>query len=68
VDGAHVAADALPHLTVSAHGGLAVRRAFSSLGPDLFTPDGALLPDRAAGLVGAGLALRDVPGLEARLD
>lgn len=68
VDGATAELRPLPYVAFTATAGFAVRRAWSGLGPDLFSPDGTALPTGAAGLFGAGIALRDVHALDLRLD
>lgn len=60
VDGAAVELALLPYVTARAHGGLAVRRAWSTFGPELYEPDGTALRDDAGAVVGAGLRSRDL--------
>lgn len=68
VDGLALRTDALPHLSLHAAAGFAVRRRWLDLGPDLFSPDGSALPEEPAPLFSAGLALRGLSALDLRLD
>lgn len=64
VDGAAVEVALVPYVTARAHGGFAVRRAWSTFGPELYEPDGTLLRDDPGAVVGAGLASRDLDALD----
>ncbi len=66
LDGATVEVHALPHLSVEGSAGFAARRGWSDFGPDIYSPDGTVLPDDPGYLVGAALATRELRYARAR--
>jgi hypothetical protein len=68
LDGASLDLRAIPHLTLHGAAGRAARRGWSSFGPDIFEPDGARISAEPANLYRAGLSVRDLQPLSARLD
>ncbi|MCA9541944.1 MAG: hypothetical protein KC620_23770, partial [Myxococcales bacterium] len=65
VDGLAIDFHGAPHLTLSAHGGLAVRRGWADFGPDVFDPDGGRLPDEPGYVFGAEARTRDLDAVDA---
>ena len=55
-----------PFVTVEGSGGLAVRREWNGLGPDVFAPDGTALPTEPAYVVGAAVESANLEVLQTR--
>jgi hypothetical protein len=66
LDGVTARVAAAPYVGVEASAGLGVRRPWSGFGPDVFTPDGGALPDRAGYVVGGAVYTRDLDLVQAR--
>jgi hypothetical protein len=57
----------LPYIVLEGTGGLAVRREWNALGPDVFAPDGAALPERPGYIVGAAAEVANIETVHARV-
>lgn len=66
LDGVTARLAVAPFLGVEASGGFAVRRGWSTFGPDVFTVDGTELPDRAGHVLGVAVFTRELTVLQAR--
>ncbi|MGK0358532.1 MAG: hypothetical protein ACI9U2_000821 [Bradymonadia bacterium] len=65
LDGVVVQGRLAPHFLMEVGTGLAVRRAWSLFGPDLFSPDGTRLPDTRGQVIRARLATHGLSWLDA---
>ncbi len=64
-DGAAVEVRALPYVTLRAHGGLTIHRAWSTFGPELYETDDTRLRDAPGGVVGVGARTRGLDAVAA---